>query len=485
MGESVARAAAVAALPVAHHADRVEEMVRPDERIVIACCLLVGVATVLLAPALGYDAWAWMVWARELTHFSLDTTGGPSWKPLPVLLSAPFAWVDGLAPFLWLALIRSAALYSVWLAARAAVRLSSAPALGSVAAAFAAFGLLVSTDLPRTALYGSSEPLLVVFVLAALLAYLADRPLWALAFIALGGLIRPELWPLSILYGLWCARLMPSRRAPIAALALCAPVIWVVFDWIGSGGLTQGAQTTLADHSADSAAGASIPALEVVARLGDAVIAPVLVMALIALVIAWRRGNRELLLVGGLAICWVGLVAVMAQFGFTGARRYLIGPAALLCVISGVGAASLLAMIGPRAVRALATAALALVFIGVGLLVLRSDARQLSVARLASKEFDQLSEAVVRAGGRDAVVRVGNPAVNPYGQTALAWQLDLPLSSVQGAWGSTSAKPNWRPPAVVFVAPQRLAGPRPAIGAGVVIRRLGSYGRWQLFRAYR
>ena len=39
------------------------------------------------------------------------------------------------------------------------------PAAAVAAFGFAAFGLLVSTDLPRTALYGSSEPLLVVFVL--------------------------------------------------------------------------------------------------------------------------------------------------------------------------------------------------------------------------------------------------------------------------------------------------------------------------------
>ncbi|MBJ7342493.1 MAG: hypothetical protein JHC46_02770, partial [Solirubrobacteraceae bacterium] len=174
-------------------------MVRPDERIVIACCLLLGAATVLIAPALGYDAWAWMVWARELTDLSLDTTGGPSWKPLPVLVSAPFAWVDGLAPFLWLALIRGAAIYALWLAGRCAARLAG-PAAAAAAFGFAAFGLLVSTDLPRTALYGSSEPLLVVFVLGALLLELRDRPLSALSLLALAGLIRPELWLLALVY---------------------------------------------------------------------------------------------------------------------------------------------------------------------------------------------------------------------------------------------------------------------------------------------
>ena len=177
-------------------------MPKVDERVVIVCCLVIGAATVLIAPALGYDAWAWMVWARELTQLSLDTTGGPSWKPLPVIVSAPFAWIDGLAPFLWLALMRGAALYSLWLAGRCAARLAG-PVAATAAFGFAAFGLLVSTDLPRTALYGSSEPLLVVCVLAAGLAFLSKRPIVALGLVAIGGLIRPELWLIGGIYGLW------------------------------------------------------------------------------------------------------------------------------------------------------------------------------------------------------------------------------------------------------------------------------------------
>ena len=38
-----------------------------------------------LPATLAYDAWAWLVWGREVGHLDLDTTGGPSWKPLPVL----------------------------------------------------------------------------------------------------------------------------------------------------------------------------------------------------------------------------------------------------------------------------------------------------------------------------------------------------------------------------------------------------------------
>ncbi len=458
-------------------------MARPDERIVIACCLLVGVATVLVAPALGYDAWAWMVWARELTALSLDTSGGPSWKPLPVLVSAPFAWVDGLAPFLWLSLVRAAALYALWLAGRCAARLAGAP-VALAAFGFAAFGLLVSTDLPRTALYGSSEPLLVVFVLGALLLHLQERRITALSLLALAGLVRPELWLLALIYGVWCARQSGRNRSLIAALVITPPLIWMLLDWLGSGGLAQGAQTAQST-TPTSAARAALPALEVVSRLGDSVIAPVLALALVALLIAWRRRNREVLLLAALVVCWVAVVAVMAQFGFTGARRYLAGPAALSCVIAGVGAGWLIASLAAGWLRLAAGGAIAALLIGFGLFVLRTDARLLSVARLQARQLDQLNGAINAAGGRDAVVTVGAPAINPYAQTALAWKLRLPLSGVQGTWASTAANPNWQPPAVVFVAPTRLTGPKPAFAASVSVSKLTSFGRWKLYKARR
>ncbi len=449
----------------------------------VAACLVVGALTVLIAPALGYDAWAWMVWARELTQLSLDTTGGPSWKPLPVLISAPFAWLDGLAPVVWLALVRGAALYSLWLAGRCAARLAGAPA-AAAAAAFAALALLLSTDLPRTALFGSSEPLLVALLLGAVLLWLNGDPLRALALIALAGLIRPELWLLGFVAGLWLAHTLPTRRPQLALLIVAPPLIWMLLDWAGSGGLAQGAQTAQST-TPTSAARAALPALEVVSRFGDSVILPVLILALIALPLAWRRGSRELLLLALLAAVWVAVVGAMAQFGFTGARRYLVGPAALSCVIAGVGAGWLIASLAAGWLRLAAGGVVAALLIGFGLSVLRTDARLLSVARLQASQFDQLDGAINAAGGRDAVVTVGAPAINPYAQTALAWKLRLPLSGVQGTWASTAANPNWQPPAIVFVAPTRLTGPKPAFAASVSVSKLTSFGRWQLYKARR
>ena len=64
-----------------------------------------------------YDPWAWIIWGREITHLDLNTVSGPSWKPLPVLFTTPFAlFGDDAAPALWLLIVarRRAARASRW-----------------------------------------------------------------------------------------------------------------------------------------------------------------------------------------------------------------------------------------------------------------------------------------------------------------------------------------------------------------------------------
>ena len=156
----------------------------------LAACAVLGALSILVAAPMGFDPWAWMVWGRELVHLDLHTTGGPSWKPLPVLVVAPFTPLGDLAPEVWLGLVRAAALVALVLAYRIAVRLGGRPAGGAVAVA----GLAVSTDFFVTALRGSSEPLLLALVLGAIDQHLRGRARAALGLGLLAGLLRPEIW---------------------------------------------------------------------------------------------------------------------------------------------------------------------------------------------------------------------------------------------------------------------------------------------------
>src|SRR4051795_4569617 len=96
--------------------------------VALGAALLAGFASLALPATMGYDAWAWMVWGRELAHLDLATTAGPSFKPLPVIVTAP---LGAIAPPVWLAAMRACAFASLVLAYRLGARLAG-PAAGMV-----------------------------------------------------------------------------------------------------------------------------------------------------------------------------------------------------------------------------------------------------------------------------------------------------------------------------------------------------------------
>jgi hypothetical protein len=423
---------------------------------------------------MGYDAWAWMVWGRELAHLDLATTGGPSFKPLPVLVTAP---LGAIAPPVWLAAMRACAFASLLLAYRLGAQLA-----GPVAGAVAVVGLALSADLYRTALLGSAEPALIALTLGAVDRHLEGRRDWALVLIAVAGLIRPEAWVVIAAYGLFLWLSEPQLRPLVAGAVVLPPALWLGLDWAGSGDPLH-ASSTATEATEGSAANASVPAFEVVRRAIDAVIVPTLVLAAVAAVEAARRRDRRVLVLAVLAVAWIAIVAVMAEAGFTGTRRYLAAPAAVVCVLSGVGLAWLLAAVPTGRSRIAAACAVAALSLAPALIRAREEARTLSVARSQADQLDELRDAVAKVGGRAAVRAVGPPAVNPWLQTALAWELRAPLDDVQATWASSKRHPHWTPPALVFRAPARLAGPRPALPSTVKTRALAHSGRWRVLRA--
>jgi hypothetical protein len=445
--------------------------------VALGAALLAGFASLALPATLGYDAWAWTVWGRQLAHLDLATTAGPSFKPLPVLALAPLSVLGAATPAVWMGLMRAAAVLSLLLAYRLGARLA-----GPLAGAVAALSLALSADLYRTALLGSAEPVLIALTLGAADRHLAGRRDWALVLIALAGLIRPEAWVLLGAYGVFVWLREPGLRPLAAAAVVLPPVLWLGMDWIGSGDPLH-ASSTATSATEGSAANAKVPAVEVVRRAADAVIVPTLILAAVGVAFAARRRDRPVLSLAVLAVGWIAVVAIMAEVGFTGTRRYLAAPAAALCVVAGVGLVWLLDAVRERRARIALGVAVALLALAPALLRAREDARMLSVARSQADQRRELVRAVDRAGGRAAVLRPGRPAVNPWLQTALAWELDVPLSGVQATWSSSRQHPHWAPPALVFRAPARLAGPWPAIPRGVRTEAVTRAGRWRVLRA--
>src|SRR5438876_9131869 len=58
----------------------------------IVCVALAALSAAILPTVPSYDPWSWIVWGREVfdPHLSFTVSGGPSWKPLPVVLTAVF-----------------------------------------------------------------------------------------------------------------------------------------------------------------------------------------------------------------------------------------------------------------------------------------------------------------------------------------------------------------------------------------------------------
>ena len=204
-------------------------------------CIGLASASLLLSDEPVYDVWAWFAWGRELTHFGLDTTTGPSWKPLPVVLAAPLSLAGDTAPQLWLVLVRAAWLASLVLAAELAFRLAPGGFRGAARRRRGVRGdrrrvaVRRGDASPRQVAGGMSEPLLVALVLGAVRAGLAARPRLAFVLLALAGLVRPEAWPLLAVYGVWCWRSDRRMRPLVVCVALVVPVLWLAPELLGAG----------------------------------------------------------------------------------------------------------------------------------------------------------------------------------------------------------------------------------------------------------
>src|SRR6202043_3929000 len=79
----------------------------------IVVSLIVGGLSLLIPSTPSYDPWAWIVWGREIVHLKLHTTGGPTWKPLPVIFTTLFAPFGQAEPDMWLVIARAGAFAAV------------------------------------------------------------------------------------------------------------------------------------------------------------------------------------------------------------------------------------------------------------------------------------------------------------------------------------------------------------------------------------
>jgi hypothetical protein len=339
----------------------------------IVVSLVIGGLTLLIPSTPSYDPWAWLVWGREIVHVNLQTTGGPTWKPLPVIFTTIFALFGKAQPDLWLVIARAGAFAAVVMVFRLSYRLTrqigsyfTRPAgapdglvailPGVLAGAIAALGLALSGGYVSSNALGYSEGLATAVVLIAAERHLSGKPRQAFAVGFLAALDRPEIWLFWGPYGLWLFWRDEGARRLVIGLFVLIPILWFLPEYWGSGHFLRGVNR--AQHvRSNSLALAKCPFCSelkdaawptILLRIKIAAMALALVVAFV-LGRRWRRdGLRGLLastpvramaaaaLAGITGLAWFVLIAVLTQAGFSGNNRYLVIGSALVEVCGAV-----------------------------------------------------------------------------------------------------------------------------------------------------
>jgi len=408
-------------------------------------CLVLAGLTLFLPGTPTYDPWAWIMWGREIAQFDLVTTGGPSWKPLPVVFTTVFSlFGSDVAPYLWLAVARAGGMFALVMAFRLAKRFTGGGVAGVIAGVATCAFLVTSYQFARDAALGNSEPLLAAIALLAFERHLGGRRDHALYLGFAVALLRPEAWPFIGAYGLWLWFREPELRLRVAAVGVLIPVLWFGPELWGSGDALR-ASTRANDPNRGSAAFADHPGLEVAYRFHERTIWPIELGAVIASVYAavmFKRDRAQpahraalFLLAAGLA--WLALVAFMTELGYAGNQRYLIVTTATICLLGGVGFGRIFQGLRtgitrltdrPTAGLAAASAVFALGLVALTPVIKdKADNQEATAEKLEYEAslWGNLPEAIEKAGGRDRLLSCGSVYSGPFQTQMIAYELGI------------------------------------------------------------
>lgn len=416
----------------------------------IAIAALVVSALTLLYPSTPtYDPWAWIIWGREITQFDLVTTSGPSWKPLPVLFTTPFALFGGAAPDLWLVIARAGGLVALAAGFRVATRLVEVILDGRVtrwqlpavfAGAATVGALIVQSEFVKATALGNSEGLLIAAVLLAFDRALDGNRRDALLFGAAAGLMRPEIWVFLGPYGVYVLWKDRQLRPLVFAVGVALPALWFIPEYLGSGDFFRAANRAKdLSYLPYSPALAPDPTREILDMTELMLPETVWMMAVVGFVLALvplRRRVVAPLVFALMPIAWIGLVVQMTESGYAGNPRYLLLGTAMACVLAGaafgtvIGAGSLLAARLDTRLALPATLVLFAAGVAIGWnsdVLLRFERWERLDSYLRNEEVHRsgLPAAIALAGGSDRVVECGQMTTNNFQVPMVAWYLGV------------------------------------------------------------
>jgi hypothetical protein len=467
----------------------------------IGVALVVSALSLLIPSTPSYDPWAWIVWGREIVHINLQTTGGPSWKPLPVILTTLFAPFGQAEPDLWLVVARAGAFAAVVMVFRLSFRLTrqigshltsavddtdrfSAIGPPLLAGLIAALGLAFSGGFISDNALGYSEGLATAIILIAVERHLDGRPRQAFAIGFLAALDRPEIWLFWGPYGLYLWWKDPGARKLVLGLFVLIPILWFLPEYWGSGHFLRGVSRAQHPRSNSNAFAKCPFCAELVDSAWPTILLRIKVVAALLIgVVAfvgwrgWRRQGREALAspraraqiaaaMAGLAgLAWFVVIAVMTQIGFSGNNRYLVIGSALVEVCGAVGWGWAAWQIGNRIgwisrrrrtggdrTNTRAATLSALVIVGAAFALLPSwvggsliDIQRTHRSLVYQAHLRQDAARIVQEyGGAAKLLRCGTVMTEGFQVPLVAWTLGVHTLRVQGppAEGDPGVAPN-------------------------------------------
>ncbi len=337
---------------------------------------LAVVAWLVLPSAPNYDTATHLVWARELLAGrapDVTAAAAPTLHPLWLVIAVPAVATGAGA-----SLLQLLGLLSLAVVVACAWRLA-ADLAGAVAGWVAAVAVGSSFALLLLAFKAYVDLPFLALVLVAVVAERAWRPAGGASgvgsepvagdgprsgpssrqhgghlpfavpvLLLVAGLLRPEAWALGLLLvGLRVLRGAQVREVVAPALiVLVAPVLWALADYALSGSPVHSLTGTqqLAEELGRKTGLANAP-VQLLLLLGDLARPPIAAAGLLGVgVVLWRLGWRRVMVpLAPLAAGAAGFILVGA-LGLPLLQRYLLVPAALLCVFAGVAAAAILAV---------------------------------------------------------------------------------------------------------------------------------------------
>jgi len=405
---------------------------------VIVGVLLVAFSTGLLLWARtspGFDPYGWLVWGYQTLRLNLNLGGAPSWKPVTFLFTVPYSIFGHLSYWLWMVTAISIALAGPIFAGRIVYKVvldsSEERWAAIVGAVFAGLCLLGIVQYTHYWLSAQSDPMLVTFFLAAVDMHLHRRPRWALAFLWLSSLGRPETWPFLALYSIWIWREIPkTRRLVVGAWVLLA------FFWFGVPVLSGNSPFVagqLAENSPRMLHSGKI--IGTIDRFRALTYWPVKLAAGIGVLLALWRRNRVTLVIAGMSALWMVIEVAFALHGFPGVPRYMFEAAGAMIVVAGIGVGWLLTEFR-RFSRLAQLAGVAGVVALVGFSVPGALAQEhyehkdLIHERARTAEIHRLDATIKALGGYKFIRSCGDPTSDVEYVSVLAWYTKLDVGYV-------------------------------------------------------